>query len=136
MLKNLFLSILLLPFLALSQHTISGTFKPALDFKMAILYKVLPTEMAYVNHAKVDSLGRFVIPVRKDVEKGLYKIVYASPQEEYSFQVFYTNQDVELTFSLDEGVNFLKSNDNKLWQSYNKRRCAPTEPFGHSNYNY
>lgn len=24
----------------------------------------------------------------------------------------------------------------KLWQSYNKRRCAPTEPFGHSNYNY
>lgn len=120
MLKNLFLSLLLLPLLALSQHTISGTFKPASDFKMAILYKVLPTEMSYINHANVDSLGQFVIPVKKEMENGLYKIVYASPQEEYNFEVFYTNQDVELTFSLDKGVNFLKSTDNKLWQSYTK----------------
>ena len=120
MLKKLFLSLLFLPLLAWCQQTISGTFKPASDFKMAILYKVMPMELVYANHSNVDSLGRFTIPLKKETEKGLYKIVYASPQEEYNFDVFYTGQDVELTFSLDKGAHFIKSEENKLWQSYNK----------------
>jgi thiol-disulfide isomerase/thioredoxin len=120
MLKKLFLSLFFLPLLVWSQHTISGDFKPASDFKMAILYKVMPMELVYANHSNVDSLGHFSIQLKKETEKGLYKIVYASPQEEYNFDVFYTGQDVELTFNLEQGVHFIKSEDNKLWQSYTK----------------
>ena len=120
MFKKIYLIALLLPLITMAQHSISGTFSPAEDFKMAILYKVTPTELVYENHSELDSLGQFIIPIKAKAEKGMYKIVYASPQEEYNFNVIYNNEDIKLTFNLEDGVKFITSEENKISQSYTK----------------
>ena len=117
--KSLFI-LFILPVLAFSQHSISGTFSPAKDFKIAILYKVTPTQLVYENHSAVDSLGNYHITIKDQAEKGMYKVVYAMPQEEYNFDVIYNNEDIEVNFQTEKGTTFITSEENKLWQSYNK----------------
>ena len=118
--KNLIFALFILPVLAWSQHTVSGVFSPAKDYKIAILYKVTPTQLVYENHSAVDSLGQFHITIKDQAEKGMYKVVYAMPQEEYNFDVIYNNEDVVVDFQADKGTTFITSEENKLWQSYNK----------------
>lgn len=118
--KKSILFLLLLPIFTLAQHSISGKFLPAKDFKIAILYKVTPTQLVYENHSEIDSSGNFNITIKDQAEKGMYKIVYAMPQEEYNFDVIYNNEDVAVNFQTDKGPTFLASEENKLWQSYNK----------------
>lgn len=118
--KKLFFLVFSLPMLVWSQHSVSGVFSPAKDYKIAILYKVTPTQLVYENHSAVDSLGQFHLSIKDQAEKGMYKVVYAMPQEEYNFDVIYNNEDVVVNFQTDKGSTFITSEENKLWQSYNK----------------
>ncbi|PSG90090.1 TlpA family protein disulfide reductase [Aurantibacter aestuarii] len=118
--KKLFFLVFSLPMLVWSQHSVSGVFSPAKDYKIAILYKVTPTQLVYENHSAVDSLGQFHLTIKDQAEKGMYKVVYAMPQEEYNFDVIYNNEDVVVNFQTDKGSTFITSEENKLWQSYNK----------------
>ncbi|MGC1631199.1 MAG: thioredoxin-like domain-containing protein [Gelidibacter sp.] len=117
--KKIILLLTFLPYIAMAQHAIEGTFSPAEDFTYAFLYKSNPTGAIYVDRAKVDENGHFKIELDSSDTSGIYKIVYGVPQSENNFDLIYSGkEDVELTFSLTDGLEFKESNENKLWASY------------------
>ena len=117
--KKIILLLTLLPSLLMAQHTIEGTFSPASDFTYAFLYKSNPTGATYIDRAKVDEKGQFIIELDTSNTSGIYKIVYGVPQEDHNFDLIYSSkEDVVLSFSLTEGLEFKESNENKLWASY------------------
>ena len=118
--KKLILAFIVLPFLGYSQ-SVSGTFSPSKDFTYAFLYKASPEGADYVDSGKLDSLGRFEIPLNETVTPGIYKIVYAIPPEENNFDFIYDGKEsVDFNFSYEKGVEFKYSEENKLWNSYLK----------------
>lgn len=117
--KNVILLLFFLPTFLMAQHHIEGTFSPAEDFTYAFLYKSNPTGAVYVDRGKVDEKGHFKIDLDTTDISGIYKIVYGVPQEENNFDLIYSGkEDVVLKFSLDGGLEFKESNENKLWTSY------------------
>ena len=117
--KKIVFLFLLLPTLLIAQHNISGTFSPTEDYTYAFLYEATPDGANYVERAKLDSLGNFTLALDANANPGVYKIVYAIPPEENNFDLVYNGkEDVAFTFSMDEGVNFIESTENKLWDSY------------------
>ncbi|SHG89171.1 TlpA family protein disulfide reductase [Winogradskyella jejuensis] len=117
--KKIFFAFLILPTLLFAQHTVSGTFSPASDYTYAFLYEATPEGANYVNRAQLDSLGSFSLTLDANAKPGIYKIVYAIPPEENNFDLVYNGkEDVDFSFSLEEGVNFNESSENKLWNSY------------------
>ena len=121
MTKKLLFLFALLPSLLLAQHSIKGAFTPADEFEFVILYKVTPKTSIYVNNAEIDAEGKFEFELDSTITKGMYRIVYALPQDEYNFDLIYNaKEDVELTFNLDEGVTYVSSQENKLLDAYSK----------------
>jgi len=121
MTKNLLFLLALFPSFLLAQHSIKGVFTPADEFEFVILYKVTPTTSIYVNNAEIDAEGKFEFKLDSTITKGMYRIVYAVPQDEYNFDLIYnTKENVELTFNLDEGVTYINSQENLLLQAYSK----------------
>jgi len=121
MTKKLLFLLALLPSFLLAQHSIKGTFTPAKEFEFVILYKVTPTTSIYVNNAEIDATGKFEFKLDSTVTKGMYRIVYAVPQNEYNFDLIYnTKEDVELTFNLEKGVTYISSQENLLLDAYSK----------------
>ncbi len=117
--KKIILLLSVLPSLLMAQHSIEGTFSPAENFTYAFLYKSNATGADYVDRAKVDEKGEFKIELDSTASSGIYKIVYGVPQEEHNFDLIYSGkEDVVLTFSLTDGLEFKESNENKLWASY------------------
>lgn len=117
--KKISVLIALFPLFLFSQHSISGTFSPATDYTYAFLYHATPTSSDYVDRAKIDEEGNFTIPLDSSVTAGMYKIVYALPPEENNFDFIYNGKEnVSLTYSLEKGLEFTDSNENKLWSSY------------------
>lgn len=116
--KKFTLLLFILPLLAFSQ-SVKGTFSPAEDFSFAYLYQATPEGANYVNRGKLDSIGNFEIPLDSTIAPGIYKIVYAIPPEENNFDFIYDGKEtVAFNFSYDKGVEFTKSEENKLWNSY------------------
>lgn len=110
-----------LPTLLFSQHTVEGMFSPAENFPYAILYKATPTSLDYVNRDKVAEDGSFEIALDSTATAGMYKIVYGIPQDKNNFDFIYNGkEDIVLSFSLDDGLDFKESTENKLWESYTK----------------
>ena len=121
MTKKLLFLFALLPSILFAQHTIKGTFTPPEEYKWIILYKVTPTTSIYVENAEIAEDGSFEIVLDSTISKGIYRIVYAMPQEEFNFDIIYNaEEDVELSFSQDKGVEFKQSTENKLLTSYAK----------------
>lgn len=119
--KKSFLLLVFLPSFLFSQHSVLGTFSPAEDFTYAILYRATPTSLDYLNRGKVEENGTFKIELDSTVTAGMYKIVYGIPQEDHNFDFIYDGkEDVILNFSLDTGLEFKESTENKLWASYTK----------------
>ena len=117
--KVFFFTLIFFPSLLFGQHTISGTFSPAEDYKVLILYKVTPKESIYVANAEVNENGSFEIQLDSTMTAGIYKMVYALPQQDYNFDIIYNGkEDIELTFSNDTHVVYQKSTENKLLASY------------------
>lgn len=117
--KNLLFFFAFLPSLLFSQHSIEGTFFPAEDFTYAFLYKSSPTSLNYVDRGKMDENGSFKIELDSTISAGMYKIVYGLPESENNFDLIYDGkEDIVLRFSLDEGLEFKESVENKMWASY------------------
>lgn len=119
--KNFFLYILLFPLTLCSQNTIQGVFSPVEDFTYAFLYHATPLGSNYVDRAKLEPDGSFTIALDSTAKTGMYKIVYALPPEENNFDFIYNGkEDISFTFNLENGIEFIASNENKLWSSYIK----------------
>ena len=108
----------MIPSLLISQNTIKAAFTPEKDFTWGILYKNSPTGKKYVAQSKFVE-GNLVFKLNEKATKGIYKLVYAVPQNEYSFDLIYNGkEDIELKFNLNDGAIFLKSSENILLSSY------------------
>ncbi len=111
---------LLFAIAASAQHTISGTFSPAKDYTWLIAYRITSHSLAYTADTKVTD-GKFNLEMKQNYPIGTYRLVYAVPQEECYFDIIYDGkEDIELKFSNDNGVTFVKSEENKLFKDYFK----------------
>ncbi|ULC59852.1 TlpA family protein disulfide reductase [Flaviramulus sp. BrNp1-15] len=128
--RLLFLS-LLLPSILFAQHTIKGVFSPPDDYNVALLYKVTPTVSKYIANTVIKEDGSFEIKLDTTATKGMYRLVYAIPQEDYNFDIIYNGkEDIELTFNSETGVKFTKSVENKLLSSYTNSMSMVTQSIG------
>lgn len=129
--KRILFLTLLIPSIILAQHKIKGVFYPAKDYNFALLYKVGPTISDYVTNAEIGEDGSFEFTLDSTATKGMYRLVYAVPQEDYNFDIMYNGEeDIELTFMAETGVDFLKSTDNKLLTSYTNSMSMVTQSIG------
>ncbi|NMH87363.1 TlpA family protein disulfide reductase [Flavivirga algicola] len=129
--KRLFFLSVLLPSILFAQHTIRGKFSPAKDYNVALLYKVTPTVSDYITNAEVGADGSFQFKLDANAAKGMYRIVYAVPQEDYNFDIIFNGkEDIELTFNSETGVTFLNSIENKLLASYTDSMSMVTQSLG------
>ena len=63
--------------------------------------------------------------------KGMYRIVYALPQEEYNFDVIYNaKEDIALTFNSETGIEYQESIENKLVNSYTYSMSLVSQSIG------
>ncbi len=123
--------VVLLPSFLFAQHTIKGTFSPAKDYNVALLYKVTPTISTYITNTEINDDGSFEIQLDSTATKGMYRLVYAIPQEDYNFDIIYNEkEDIELTFNAETGVEFQSSVENKLIASYTNSMSAVTHSIG------
>lgn len=119
MYKRLLTLLLLVPTVLLAQHSIKGTFTPAKDFKFALLYKANPQVATYVNNAQINEKGEFEFKLDSTITAGVYKLVYAIPQEDYNFDIIYNGkEDIELEFNNETGVKYKSSTENIMLASY------------------
>ncbi|MBD0833909.1 TlpA family protein disulfide reductase [Aestuariibaculum suncheonense] len=117
--KRFLFLIILISNIVMAQHSIKGVFSPPEDYRVAVLYKVTPTISEYITHAEVKKDGKFEIKLDSTVAKGMYRIVYAIPEEDYNFDVIYNKkEDINLTFNSETGLKILSSSENKLMASY------------------
>ncbi|GAL70161.1 hypothetical protein [Jejuia pallidilutea] len=90
-----------------------------------------PTHSNYITNTPIAEDGSFEIKLDSTVSKGMYRITYAVPQEEYNFDVIYNGEeDIELTFNPETGVKFLASRENKLLESYTNSMLMITNSIG------
>ncbi len=121
LMKKIIFLIALIPSFICAQHSVGGVFTPVEAYAYAFLYKATPTGLDYINRAQLGEDGRFSIPFDSTSTPGIYKIVYALPPEDNNFDFIYNGKEsVTFTFSLDSGLEFKDSNENKLWASYIK----------------
>ena len=119
--KKIVLLLALIPSFIAAQHSIDGIFTPAKDYSYAFLYHATPTGSDYINRAQLSEDGSFSIPFDSTSTPGIYKIVYALPPEDNNFDFIYNGKEsVSFTFSIEKGLEFTGSNENKLWASYIK----------------
>lgn len=119
MTKKLFFILCAWPMLLLAQHSIKGNFKPATNYEFVILYKVTPQNTEYVANSAVNEQGDFEFQLDSTQSAGMYRLVYALPQEENNFDVIYNaKEDIEFNFNSETGIDFINSIENKLITSY------------------
>jgi len=117
--KRLIFLIAIIPNIILAQHTIKGTFSPAKDFNAVILYEITPSALEYIDNAKIQEDGSVELKLEASANKGMYKIVYALPEDEHYIDIIYdAEEDIEFTFNLNDNVAFKTSKENKLMASY------------------
>ncbi|PCJ98920.1 MAG: thiol:disulfide interchange protein [Flavobacteriaceae bacterium] len=118
--KGAFIFITLFGFGLQAQHSISGNFTPAQNFKWVVAYQLKSGSLAYVADAAVKN-GVFKLNIKDAAEPGTYRLVYGIPQEELYFDVIYNGkEDVQLIFDETKGVTFIASKENKLFTNYFK----------------
>jgi thiol-disulfide isomerase/thioredoxin len=118
--KSVFIFILLLAYGLQAQHSISGTFMPAKDYTWLIAYYLKPGTQNYIADTAIND-GKFTLQIPENALPGTYRLVYAVPQEEFYFDVIYNGEEsIELAFNAHEGISFINSEENKLFNSYFK----------------
>jgi len=119
--KNALFTFFLLATLSLqAQHSISGTFMPAKDYKWLIAYRLKPGTQNYVADTAVQN-GVFSLKIPENSLPGTYRLVYAVPQDEFYFDVIYNGkEDISLAFDTTNGISFIASEENISYNSYIK----------------
>ncbi|MDB4293266.1 AhpC/TSA family protein [Maribacter sp.] len=103
-----------------AQHTISGTFAPAKDYTWLLAYHLTPSGQNYVADTAIKD-GQFTLNIDATKPIGIYRLVYAVPQEEFYFDIIYNGKEaVELHFDSLKGVNFINSQENIPYGTYFK----------------
>lgn len=116
--KIILFSFLFLTLSAMARHTISGTFSPANNYSWLIAYHLSPGKQSYVADGAVKN-GKFSLTLPENSAPGIYRLVYALPQDEFYFDIIYNGkEDVQLHFDASKGVNFLVSEENKIFNKY------------------
>lgn len=101
-----------------AQNNISGTFAPAKDYSWLIAYRLKPGTQVYVADTAIKN-GKFMLNIPANSPAGMYRLVYAVPQEEFYFDVIYNGKEnIELSFTTENGVAFTDSKENILFNSY------------------
>ncbi|MGE5943023.1 MAG: TlpA family protein disulfide reductase, partial [Flavobacteriales bacterium] len=117
--KRLIFLIAIIPNIFFGQHTIKGTFTPAADFKAVLLYKITPSKLEYIENAMLKEDGSFELKLDSTASKGMYKLIYALPENEHFIDIIYNGkEDIEFTFNLNDNVVYKSSKENKLMASY------------------
>ncbi|PIB29330.1 hypothetical protein BFP77_06600 [Maribacter sp. 4U21] len=112
------LFIVLLTFGLQAQQSISGNFTPAKDFKWLIAYELTPGSQRYVADTAVND-GYFKLDLPANAVKGMYRLVYAIPQDEFYIDVIYNGaEEISFNFDFEEGVSFTISKENITFDSY------------------
>lgn len=118
--KKYLIVILLWSVGANAQHTISGTFSPAKEFTWLVAYHLKPGTQNYIADTAITD-GQFILKIPENKPTGIYRLVYAVPQEEFYFDVIYNGkEDVKLNFDASEGVTFTTSSENIPYSTYLK----------------
>ncbi len=108
-------------FLAMSlmaQRTISGTFSPAGNYSWLIAYHLEPGGQSYIEDTAIND-GKFTLALAENSATGIYRLVYALPQDEFYFDVIYNGkEDIQLHFDASKGINFSASEENKIFNRY------------------
>ncbi|WP_425235578.1 peroxiredoxin family protein [Ulvibacterium sp.] len=116
--KIILFSFLFLTLSVMAQHTISGVFSPADNYSWLIAYHLSPGNQSYVADGAVND-GKFILTLPENSAPGIYRLVYALPQDEFYFDVIYNGkEDVQLHFNASKGINFLVSEENKIFNKY------------------
>ncbi|HUH47059.1 MAG TPA: TlpA disulfide reductase family protein [Arenibacter sp.] len=103
-----------------AQHNISGKLSPAADFKWLIGYKLNPSSQSYIADTEIKN-GDFTLKIPANSPTGVYRMVYAVPQEEFYFDLIYNGkEDIKLSFDLEKGLDFTASGENLVFQNYFK----------------
>jgi thiol-disulfide isomerase/thioredoxin len=101
-----------------AQGSISGNFSPPKEFKWLIAYELTPSGENYVIDTAVKN-GSFTLEIPKTAQAGMYRLVYAVPQDEFYIDVIYDKKEhVKFNFSLEEGLTIINSNENKWFNDY------------------
>ena len=118
--KTRFIQLLLLMFglMGSAQHSISGNFTPAKEFKWLLAYELTPGGQRYMADTAIKE-GYFKLELPENAPIGIYRIVYAVPQDEYFIDVIYNGkEDIEFNFSLDDGITIIASKENSTYYNY------------------
>ncbi len=131
MIRILFICLICFSSLSWGQHTIRGTFTPIEEFDWVLVYKVTPTFSNYVGDAELDEKGEFIFELDSTQSEGMYRLVYAVPEEEYNFDVIYNaKEDIAFTFNMDTGLEYQESVENKMMMSYTKSMALVSQSVG------
>ncbi len=131
MFKKLSFVLAFLPIFVMAQHTIKGSFSPAKDYEWVVLYKVTPTSSVYIENTEINEKGDFEFQLDSTVTQGMYKLVYALPQEDNNFDIIYNaKEDIELNFNQETGIEYQSSIENQLVASYSNSMSLVSQSIG------
>ncbi|ASV29797.1 TlpA disulfide reductase family protein [Maribacter cobaltidurans] len=101
-----------------SQHTVSGNFSPANSFRYLMVYHLETNGIQYVTDTGVKD-GQFSFTLPNSVSPGIYRLVYAVPQDKYFIDIIYNcEEDIVFNFDLDSGLQIVSSEENTLYRDY------------------
>ncbi|MGO4918644.1 TlpA family protein disulfide reductase [Maribacter spongiicola] len=101
-----------------SQGSISGNFSPPKDFKWLIAYELTPNGERYSVDTAVKD-GSFTLQMPASAQAGMYRLVYAVPQDEFYIDIIYDKkEDVKFNFDLENGLTITNSVENKWYHEY------------------
>ena len=110
----------LIAFSSEGQQAISGNFIPATDYKWLIVYQLTPGSQNYIADTAIED-GYFKLELPENTAIGMYRIVYAVPQDEFYIDVLYNGaEDIEFNFNLDDGISIVASEENRMYYNYRK----------------
>lgn len=101
-----------------AQGSIAGNFSPPKDFKWLIAYELTPNGERYSVDSAVRD-GSFELEMPLTAQAGMYRLVYAVPQDEFYIDVIYDKkEDVKFNFNLQDGLTITNSEENKWYREY------------------
>lgn len=129
--KRLLFLFAIIPSILIAQRSIKGKFVPSEEFKAVVLYRITPDISKYVSSSELGKNGEFNFKLDSTATKGMYRIVYGLPQEDFNFDVIYSGkEDVDLVFNSETGVEFLKSSENKVLATYTSSMAKVSQAIG------
>jgi len=116
--NTLFILTLFFTLFSGAQHSVSGNLSPAEDYKWLIAYKLNPDHQNYIADTEVKN-GAFSLKMPGNAQAGMYRLVYAVPQDEFYFDFIYNaKEDIVLSFDSQKGLSFTSSIENLLYTRY------------------